>query len=435
MTKKCLALLHRGSSSVSKVTKALRHKGYEPLAFTSRPFDDGTGFRQACAELGVVCAVSEELRTSADEVRAQFGDRLQDCAFCLAIWDGQREAMATLNHQFGAPDIAPAAVVRVQDKFIARTLLRQYGLSSIDVLRAADVELRRRLSAGERWVVKPRRGGGSLCTRAVTSVAEVERLHSVFERGPDANDIFEEFYLDNELIAESFFEGTEVSLDLVRQGGVTKFWCDQEKTVLEFTEATVLERGLASPPIRVSPNALLGALTLANAALDRLELTEGCYHVELRLSPNGAWDLIEINPRAGGGLISESILQQFGCSLLEDWIDALSGASLDAALSRERQSGTYFQLAYPEPGRPLKAWRTNSTLPAPHVFTPVLKPGFVSQGSREDIGAMTLWRTDLEQHRALVERLVGEEYVTFDYETAPSGDPSSPEPTTDTENR
>jgi biotin carboxylase len=421
-----LLIVHRGSPSTPRQVQALRDRGYEPLVLTSAPADDGAAFRAACAELGVDCVVMDALVLELEPVLAALGATWPRFHFCLAVWDGHRALMAAINQRLGAADVAPGVVRQVQDKYSLRRWLAERGLSRVEAFALDDERLRARLAQGERFMVKPRRGLGSLSMRAVTSIAAMEALDQAFRLGCAPEDLFADFFVDNALYAESFVEGVELSIDFVRQGGRSVLTVEHEKTVLDFTGTTVLERGLASPPVTLSERQVHGAIAHAERLLALLQLSEGCYHVDLRLAPWGEWELIEINTRMGGGLIQESIRQQHDRLLLHDWAELLDGKALPQG-PLARRCGTYFQISYPHSGRTIARLEKNEELPAPAMFvaaatTPAARPHFqvakigaASRGDREDIGAMVLWRTELATHRAAVERFAQQEYTIFHY--------------------
>jgi hypothetical protein len=413
MIPRALFLVHRGPQSTARIVKILREKGFEPFVLSSLPFDGGATFAKLCGELEVVYEIAPTGTLSPETVLG-WARTLPDCRFCFGVWEGHRHAMALTNRLLGAHDVSPESILLAQDKHLFRKELVARGLSKLRPSLLSDPELRRRLEAGERVIVKPRRGAGSLFTRAVSSWAQAEALQAAFRRGPGENDLFEEFFVDNELAAETFFDGRELSVELIRQGGRTVLACEHEKTVLDFTGDTVLERGLASPAVALSAAEVRAATALAETSLDALGLSDGCYHVELRVGADGACEIIEINPRIGGGFIYESVLLQLERSMLHDWIDTLAGRAVPA-FDGERRCGTYFQLAFPDAGRELVALEKRADLPTPEQHIELMKPGSPGRDDREQMAAMTLWRTRLATHVEEVALLAHEEYVTMTY--------------------
>jgi biotin carboxylase len=417
---RALLLVRRNATITPFTVEVLRRKGFEPFVLSSLPDDGGVEFRQTCARLEVECAVAAGLTVTPAEVAEVLG-RIEDCAFCLSLADSQRELMAEGNRLLGIPDVDPAALRIAVDKHTMRLALLELGLSRVLSLKLADPRLRTMIEAGEPFVVKPRRGAGSLCVGVVRSWAEVEALQDAFAEGPGEQDMMAEFFVDNELIAESFFAGQELSVDLVRSDGQDLVAVDHEKTVLEFGGGTVLERGMASPVVGLSPSQLAAAHRMSSRALEALGLSSGCYHVEVRVNEADEAEIVEINPRVGGALVWDSIRLQYDRSVTEDWIDVLAGR--EVAPLMERRCGTYQQLAYAAQQRPLMTAGTNAKLPEPATSAVNSSPGERAKPYRENFTASALWTTDLDTHREQVAALMAEEYYTFRYLPGVSGRP------------
>lgn len=417
---RALLLVRRGAPLTRSLVHTLRQQGFEPFVLSSLPADGGIAFREMCARIEVECAVSADVALSLEEVTKVAGE-IEDCAFCLTMADSQRPLMAEANQLLGAPDVTPAALQGALDKYLMRTTLGGLGLSRLQSLRVDDPELRTRLAAGETFVVKPRRGVASLCVGLVRTWDGVEELRTAFEEGPGERDMMAEYFAGNELIAESFFDGRELSLEIVRQDGHDRLVVDHEKTVLEFGAGTVLERGLASPVAGLTDAELATARELADAVLDALGLTDGCYHVELRVNGEGVAEIVEINPRVGGGLIWNSIRAQYDRSITEDWIAVLARREVPAPI--ERRCGTYMQLAYPGEQRQILGVDHDTSMPEPAVYEETASPGDTPIAHREFFGAGMLWTTSLATHREEVAALAPREYCTFRYVPGLSGRP------------
>lgn len=417
---RALLLVHRGSRLTAPLVKILRDKGFEPFVLSSAPFDDGAAFRGACEQIGVEYAVSTAAVLPVDEVLKRAG-AIANCRFCFSFWDGQRLAMAHANEVLGARDVTPDAVLLTLDKHAMRVALAEHGLTRLVPAQLGDPALRQRLDRGERHIVKPRRGAGSLCTRAVTSWPQVLDQLRAFERGPGEADLLAEYYDGNELIAETFFEGREISFEVIRQGGRTVLASDHERTVLDFADETVLERGFASPPAYLGEADVAAARELMDRVLDAVALSDGCYHVEVSVAAGGECEIIEVNPRLGGQYMFDSVRVQHGRSLLDDWIDVLAGRVVPDA--GPRTCGTYYQAHYLKPGRQVLGSRLRTDLPTPELFAETYRAGSVARADREDLGAMTMWRTDLDTHAQTVATLIPNDYCTFAYASGLRGRP------------
>ena len=421
-----LLLVSQGSRLTAPLVEFLRGKGFEPfvLSSTTGTVSGGANFDRVCTELGVGHAMSASIELTADEVLERLAD-LPGCAFCFSVFDEQRDVMARANEVLGAHDASPQALALALDKHLMRRRLVDLGLSALRPFRLSDPLLRAALDRGERHIVKPRRGTGSLCTRVVASWAELADQLAAFERGPGEDDGLAAYFTGNELVAETYFDGHELSFEVIRQDGETRFAVEHQKTQLEFTAETVLEKAFASPPISLTPAQVDAARACMDRALTALGLDAGCYHVELRLATERtgeiACEVIEVNPRVGGGYIYDSVRLQTGRSLGHDWVDVLAGVPVEP--TPPRKTGAYYQSYYPEPGRQVLGIERRTDVPEPAMFAELCKPGAVLRADREDKGAQALWTTDLAEHADQVAELERADYVSFVYAKGRTGRP------------
>jgi biotin carboxylase len=417
---RALLLVHQGAPSTASLVAFLRGRGYEPFVLSSAPPSGPAGFATTCRALGVEYTVSPRCTLTVEEVM-RTALALADCRFCFTIRDGQREAMASVNRALGAPDPTPEATRTAVDKHRMRLALYDLGLTAVRSFRLDDPELRARLDRGERHMVKPRSGTGSLCTRLVDSWAQVLDQRFAFARGVGHEDTLAEYFTANELVAETFVEGRELSFEVIRQGGTTRLACDHERTVREFTEETVLERGFASPPVLISSGEVRSARRHMDEVLGALGLDDGCYHVELIVGMDSTCEIVEINPRPGGQYMVDSVRLQLGRSIGDDWVDVLTG--VDVAQAGARSCGTYYQAHYLEPGRQVIGMERDPTLPVPELASGLVQGGRVARADREELGAMTLWRTELATHEETVHTLMPREHASFVYARGLRGRP------------
>jgi hypothetical protein len=163
------------------------------------------------------------------------------------------------------------------------------------------------------------------------------------------------------------------------------------------------------------------ATEFATSVLDTLELTDGCYHVEVRVNDRDECELIEINPRVPGHLLWDSIRLQYGNrSIIDDWMDVLTGTEVGDP--GEPVCGTYMEVAYPaNDGRQVVGVRLNPHHPAPAVDSIGVVPGMPEISYREQPASEVVWTTDRAQHADQVAVLMSEPYVQFVYAKPVSG--------------
>lgn len=183
------------------------------------------------------------------------------------------------------------------DKATVRGLMRSLGLSRLPSLagtaRAID-------PAEVTWypvIVKPSRHSGAsrLVRRIDDEAALVGRLAELRSAAPEL-----------ELVVEPYLEGIEFSVDGPVVGGRFHGRVVFEK--VDHDDVRHHDRGLLlSPPPSPSVRSAARRLTADVSRLcEESAVEEGWLHVEGRVDGAGTVELIEVNPRPGGGLYAEA---------------------------------------------------------------------------------------------------------------------------------
>jgi hypothetical protein len=157
--------------------------------------------------------------------------------------------------------------------------------------------------------------------------------------------------------------------------------------------------------------------------LQHLKLQWGCYHLEARCHNNN-WEIIEINPRVGGALISQSVkvLTQ-GISMTQLWLDSLLYQEPEEQLQQKVRLATfdlgtdsyqptpmtsYFRVYFAKPGRIKEITRGRCSL-EPKLVQVSLKTGTeVVETAREVFLGQILWAIPQDQKQELLSKLITE---------------------------
>jgi hypothetical protein len=183
------------------------------------------------------------------------------------------------------------------------------------------------------------------------------------------------------------------------------------------TEASgaVLENACTSPPRSLDPAATAEGIAWIGDLLAHLELRWGCFHIEAR-HDGSHWDLIEVNPRMGGSLISPSVRELNGeAGLLDLWLDLLlapadpgrpARLSFRADGTTPAPYATFFRVFFAEPGR-IARIGVSDDLPLAPVLTQILltEGETVEPRSREVFLGQLLWRFPLADRDRLLPEL------------------------------
>ncbi|MFJ9762452.1 ATP-grasp domain-containing protein [Streptomyces erythrochromogenes] len=178
-------------------------------------------------------------------------------------------------------------------------------------------------------IVKPARdsGGSRLVRRADT--AEQLRSHLQDIAGVAGPDL--------EVIVEEYLDGTEFSVDGPVIDGVFHPLFSVEKP--EHDEQRHHDAGLRlSPPQSDSVRSAVEQLSAKISALcTELGLDQGWLHVEGRALADGSAELVEINPRSGGGLYRAATIRTCGVDPVEVTVGmALGEEDLESLRARKR---------------------------------------------------------------------------------------------------
>ncbi|OYP10604.1 ATP-grasp domain-containing protein [Streptomyces sp. FBKL.4005] len=236
-----------------------------------------------------------------------------------------------------------------------------------------------------------------------------------------------------DFLIEDYIPGREFSFEVLVVDHEPHVVAVHEKCEVTETAGTVLENACVSPPTSLTRQQTAAGIRWVSSVLDTLGLGWGCFHIEARHTPSG-WDLIEVNPRVGGSLISPSVAALTGGpGLLDLWLDlllaarrpaayrtTLAGLSYTADGTTPSPNATFFRVFFAGPGT-IRTVTVNDDLPLPPALSHVLlQPGDVVESSaREVFCGQVLWRMDRDGREAVLPDLLpaSERALEIVYET------------------
>ncbi|MFG3408234.1 acetyl-CoA carboxylase biotin carboxylase subunit family protein [Streptomyces sp. NPDC048142] len=444
-----LLLSHVGFSFMEDLVGTVAARGLKCHVLSSLPEPQHQESRPAAlADLADDVRVTDGHVLTPHDIE-EYLDHLQatgaDVRCALTVWEGYRHLMALANARLGVPDLDAKQVLELRDKVTLRNRLADAGLSRgrASVLTARTLAERQR--EGGRYFVKPVSGIASFGTfplTADTTWADLERIAaearsdtvyaSVFASRPSAGDQVGPHTAAHSaapgtatdttgmtFLVEDYVPGREFSFEVIAVDGEPHIVAVHEKYEMTETAGAVLEDACVSPPTSLSREELVAGLRWVSSVLDTLDLGWGCFHVEARHAPYG-WDLIEVNPRVGGSLISPSVgALTGGPGLLDLWLDSLMTAhrpagfleqlnslSFTADGTPQGRSATFFRVFFADPGT-IREVRLNDGRLPPVLSHVLLKPGdVVGPASREVFLGQVLWSMDRADREAILPGLV-----------------------------
>lgn len=402
-----LLLSHVGFSFVEDLAGALGARGLKAFVLSSRPEPAHPGRLDDLRRLADhVTAAAEHVLTHQDveSCLADLKGRGETVLACVTVWEGYRHLMAFANETLGVSDLGEKQILGLRDKLTLRNRLFDAGLTRVRAAELTPASLAAHQADGGRHFVKPVSGiasYGAFPLTAATTWADIERITA--ESRDDT--VYASAFGDDGLtfLVEDYLPGREFSFEVVVTDGTAHVVALHEKCEVTETAGTVLENACTSPPVSVTAAERATGIEWVRRLLAELDLSWGCFHVEARFD-DSRWDLIEINPRVGGSLISHSTKELTGgASLLDLWIDSLLApegfeaelASLSYTADGETptENATFFRVFFAEKGR-IASVRLSTELPLDPVVTHILlKAGdTVDATAREVFLGQLLWR-------------------------------------------
>ncbi|WP_336319915.1 ATP-grasp domain-containing protein [Streptomyces lavendofoliae] len=471
-----LLLSHVGFSFMEDLAGAVTARGLRTCVLSSLPEP-----RHQDSRPGALADLADDVRVTAEHVLTphdveDYLDHLEAAGTtvlcCLTVWEGYRHLMALANARLGVPDLDEKQILHLRDKLTLRNRLADAGLSRGRASALTPETLADRRSDGRRYFVKPVSGIASFGTFPLTgdtTWADLERIaaearsDTVYAaafttdpvppragapagpgRGPGtaASDGAVPAASGHhggapavEFLVEDYVPGREFSFETVVVDGEPHIVAVHEKCEVTEAEGTVLENACVSPPTSLSAEETAAGIRWVTSVLDVLDIDWGCLHVEARHSPSG-WDLIEVNPRVGGSLISPSVAALTGGpSLLDLWLDCLLTARRPAGFRARLESlsfaadgttpspnATFFRVFFADPGTIREVGLSDDLPLRPVVSQVLLEPGdVVESSSREVFLGQILWSMDRAGRDAILPGLLpaSEQAIEIVYETEP----------------
>jgi len=446
-TEGVLLLSHVGFSFMEDLAGTVTARGLKVYVLSSLPEPQHRRSRPAA-----LADLTDDVRVTAEHVLTPHDvedhlHRLQAAGVqvlcCLTVWEGYRHLMALANARLGVPDLDEKQVLELRNKLTLRNRLADAGLSRGRACALTPGTLAERQRDGGRYFVKPVSGIASFGTFPLTpgtTWTDVERIAaearcdtvyaSAFTTDPDPAG---PPHPGMEFLVEDYVPGQEFSFEVIAVDGEPHVVAVHEKCEVTETADTVLENACVSPPTSLSQQETAAGIRWVADVLDLLDLGWGCFHIEARHAPGG-WDLIEVNPRVGGSLISPSVAALTGGpGLLDLWLDCLLTAGRPAGFAAALKNwsfaadgttassnATFFRVFFADPGT-VRQVAVNDDLPLrPAVSHVLLKAGDVVESSaREVFLGQVLWRMDRADRHTVLPRLLpaSERAIEIVYET------------------
>lgn len=431
-----LLLSHCGYSFIEEVISNAATRGLESFVLSSLPLSANNHRIQELQEKSAWFALSQTHALTwqdVEQVMQELAVQGYHIVCCLSVWEGYRTLMAKANQILGIADMKPNQVELLLNKYELRQQLHQVGLSQVDCVLLDEHTWANLQASSKPAFVKPVTGIASYGTFPLTadkSWQDIEKIQSEIATDLTYRSIFS---ANRGFMAEDYIAGQEFSFEIIAVDGEMFVVAIHEKVEIDESGSAVLENACVTPPIHLDEVQLQKARAWTAQIFQELQLQWGCYHLEARCY-NDRWEVIEINPRVGGALISPSvsILTQ-GVSMTQLWLDNLLYQKPEEKLQQKARlanfdlgtetyqpsaMSSYFRVYFAKPGRIRAIKQVNCCL-EPDLVQVSLKTGTeVVETAREVFLGQVLWAIPQNKRNELLPKLIIESRnaIQVDYE-------------------
>lgn len=431
-----LLLSHCGYSFMEDLISNVATHSLESFVLSSLPLPANSHRIQELQEKSAWFGVSENHALTwenVEQVMQELAAQGYRIVCCLSVWEGYRTLMAKANQILGVADMEPAQVEFLLNKYELRQQLNQAGLSQVDSVLLNEhtwVDLQ---AKGKPAFVKPVTGIASYATFRLTtdkSWQDIEKIQNEIATDLTYSSIFS---ANRGFMAEDYIPGQEFSFEIIAVDGQPFVVAIHEKIEVDESGSAVLENACVAPPINLDKVQLKKARAWIEPIFQHLQLQWGCYHLEARCY-NHHWELIEINPRVGGALISPSVsILTLGISMTQLWLNNLLYQTAEEQLQQKKQlakfdlgtetyqqspMSSYFRVYFAQAGR-IRTIQQNICCLEPDLVQVSLKTGTeVVETAREVFLGQVLWAIPQDKKNELLPKLITESRNTIqvDYE-------------------
>ncbi|MER7172986.1 ATP-grasp domain-containing protein [Streptomyces mesophilus] len=289
--------------------------------------------------------VADYLESSQVELTAYrlHQERPFDMVVALAEFDLLRAAR--LRELLGIPGQSVASAMAYRDKLVMK---RTLGAAGVPVAGYAEVSAASDILAfaersGFPFVVKPRRGAGSMGVEIVHDTADLERValaHPGLGSDEGASLLAEEYVPNSTLHVDGLIVGGEVRLIWPSTHG--------ETSTLDYREGGgLMSCMLDRTDPRWEPSVKLVHETIAALPTPGTTL----FHAEVFHTPDGRMLMNEIASRIGGAKVARALRAAFGISPVSEYLRALATGEVGFASGMEPEQLAGWLLMPPSPGR------------------------------------------------------------------------------------
>ncbi len=253
-------------------------------------------------------------------------------------------SVAQIASEKGLPSQSVDGLYRSNNKYLTRDALRHAGLQTVDFGLATEetslIEHARRI--GYPVILKPVNGCASqlvikceneqdLLQGYRTALKKLPQsiyrnLYSCTHQFTDKKGNLITFDPLRTMLVEKYIDGPEASIEIVATESEVIPLLVHDKVLVSEGDRVVYEHLLVVPQVRFTPEELENMKQYAIEVAKATGIKNSLCHVEIRYDKQSGPQLLEINPRVGGMLVTKSLETMIGFHALDAMVDLALGS-------------------------------------------------------------------------------------------------------------
>ncbi|MBU8919258.1 ATP-grasp domain-containing protein [Bacillus sp. FJAT-29953] len=278
----------------------------------------------------------------------------------LSFVDSFVHVAAALSEEFVHNVVSADPILKMENKVLTRELLKGLPMSPYYAIYTADEPLEKFIQKQKRYlplIVKAPLSAGSKDVLLAKSENQLKlAIQKLLKKS-------------EQILLEEYLTGPQYLIEVLVHNGKVQIVAIIEQQIT-FLQRFIVTGYCLLPDI--NQRLYYSILETVSSIVKAFQMKNGACHLEMRFV-NGAWKLIEINPRISGGAMNRIIEVGFGINLVEETIQLMLGN--EPSLTRKHSKYVYAHyLTVDSRGKLIKVTGKNRISQYPGVEEVHIKP-------------------------------------------------------------
>ncbi|MBS4215103.1 MULTISPECIES: ATP-grasp domain-containing protein [Neobacillus] len=346
------------SGSSREAIKAAERLGYFTVLLTNRKnfIYQRTEFPDVHQMILVELSDYDKLKKNLVKLQKQ-GKQIKGI---LSFVDSFVHVAAALSEEFCHNVVSADPILKMENKVLTRELLKGLPMSPHYAIYTADESLEKFIQKQKRYlplIVKAPLSAGSKDVLLAKSENQLKlAIQKLLKKS-------------EQILLEEYLTGPQYLIEVLVHNGKVHIVAIIEQQIT-FLQRFIVTGYCLLPDI--NQRLYYSILETVSSIVKAFQMKNGACHLEMRFV-NGAWKLIEINPRISGGAMNRIIEVGFGINLVEETIQLMLGN--EPSLTKKRSKYVYAHyLTVDSRGKLIKVTGKNRISQYPGVEEVHIKP-------------------------------------------------------------